>query len=544
MLIMHGSAYTVAQIKGRLYVRKNSPKGYGIYMKMSDYSEEELDAQRAAQFDESITFSILVPLYNTPRSFLVDMIESVRNQTCGDWQLCLADASDADHGEVGEICLDYAARDKRICYRKLETNLGISGNTNAAIEMAEGDYIALLDHDDVLHPAALFEMRRVATDRRAELIYTDEATFMSPDIKNIRLIHFKPDYAPDNLLANNYICHFMAFRKNLLEKTGSFRSQYDGSQDHDMVLRLTEVTDRIIHIPRVLYFWRGHSLSTAVNTQSKDYASRAGAQAVQDALVRRGIKADVTIIHPGIYRVVYPIPDTPKVSIIIPSCDHVKDLSRCLDSIREKSTYPNYEIIVVENNSKDPSTFSYYKKICKEWDRVRVIRWKGPFNYSAINNFAVKKTDAGPYLLLLNNDTEVINGGWIEEMLMHACRREVGAVGAKLYFPNDTVQHAGVILGMGGVAAHSFYRNPHKDVGYMGRMLYSQNYSAVTGACMMVHREVWDRVGGLDENIAVAYNDVDLCMRIRSADYLIVWTPWAELFHYESASRGDDRADS
>ena len=385
-------------------------------------------------------------------------------------------------------------------------------------------------------------MMCVIDDKDADLIYTDEATFMSPKKNNIKVINFKPDFAPDNLKANNYICHFTAFKRSLLEKTGAFRKEFDGSQDHDLMLRLTEAADRIVHIPKVLYFWRAHPASVAMSDKSKNYAAEAGMKAVRESIERMGYTARVESSRAlsTIYRVSYDIIGTPKISIIVPTCDHVDLLKKCVESIEEKSTYKNYEIIIVENNSKNISTFDYYKELTAKYDNVKLVYWTREFNYSAINNYGVKEAATGEHILLLNNDTEVIASNWMEEMLMYSQRSDVGAVGAKLYYDDDTIQHGGVIIGKGGVAGHTFYGLPRDDTGYMGRLCYAQDVSAVTAACMMVRRDVWEQIKGLDEDFPVAFNDIDLCMRIRKAGYLIVWTPYAELYHYESKSRGRD----
>ena len=515
---------------------------FSEWMSTPLFTDDELSDQRSHRFSKDITFSITVPLYNTPEAFLREMIRSVIGQTYSKWELCLADGSDSDHAYVGSVCKEYAAADKRIRYRKLKRNQGISGNTNACLDMATGDYIALFDHDDILHPAALHEMMRVICESDADIVYTDEAVFISPDIGKISDIHFKPDYAPDNLRANNYMCHLTTFRRSLLDKTGGFRSEYDGSQDHDMMLRLTEAAERIEHIPEVLYFWRAHPQSAASGIEAKEYAAVAGRKAVMDSLRRQGFEAAVesTNAHPCIYRIRYALMDTPPVSIVIPNCDHVDELKKCIDSIQKKSTYCNYEIIIAENNSRERKTFDYYDSLAEKHDNIRVVTWKGDFNYSAINNYAVRNAVRGEYILLLNNDTEVITSSWIEEMLMFARRGDVGAVGAMLYYPNGAIQHAGVILGMSGLADHTYQGEKPYGFGYMGRLAYAQNVTAVTAACMMVRRDVWEEAGGLDEEYAVAFNDTDLCMKIRKAGYLIVWTPYAELYHYESLSRGAD----
>lgn len=511
---------------------------YAQIAKQVLFTEKELLLQRKHTFQQGVYFSIVVPLYNTPERFLCEMIESVQAQTYAGWELCMADGSDAGHVEVERICREYAEKDRRIRYQKLEGNFGVSGNTNACLEMVMGDYIGLFDHDDLLHPAALYEVMRTIENTGADFIYTDESTFRDTP-EDAYLPHFKPDFAPDNLRANNYICHFTVFKRSLLDEVGLFDPACDGSQDHDMVLRLTEKAHRIAHIPEILYYWRAHKASVAGGTEAKPYVTQAGIRAVEKQLERLGLEGKVEPVRPGmtIYRTRYTIRGTPKISIMIPNLEHLEDLKTCLDSIFKKTTWPNYEIVIVENNSRSPALFAYYESLQREHKNVRVVTWAGPFNYSAINNFGAQYC-SGEYLLLLNNDTEVITPDWIQEMLMLAQRPDVGAVGAKLYYPNNTIQHAGVCLGMGGVAGHCYQGTPRESPGYMGRLLYSQDMTAVTGACMLMRREVWDEVGGLDENWAVAFNDTDLCMRIRQAGYLIVWTPFAELYHYESKSRG------
>lgn len=506
--------------------------------------EEEAKRQRETRFRRNIKFSILVPLYNTPEQFLRQAIDSVRAQTYGNWQLCLADGSDAEHGDVERICREYASEDTRIYYRKLSSNEGISGNTNACLSMAAGDYIALFDHDDVLHPSVLYEYMKVICDQDADYIYCDEATFKgNKTIDDMITLHFKPDFAPDNLRANNYICHFSAFDKRLLEGTELFRSQFDGSQDHDMILRLTSRAKHIVHVPKLLYYWRSHAGSVAADIGAKSYAIEAAKGAVAAHLREQGYKnfeITSTKAFETIFQIKYEIQGSPRVSIVIPNKDHIEDLRRCITSIVEKSTYDNYEIIVVENNSTTEEIFDYYKQI-QENPNIRVITYEGAFNYSKINNFGVSQAQ-GDYILLLNNDTQVITLDWIEELLMYAQRSDVGAVGAKLFYEDRTIQHAGVVLGLGQhrTAGHSHYRVSSNNLGYMGRLCYAQNVMAVTGACLMMRKEVFDKLGGLDESFAVSLNDVDLCVRAWKAGYINVFTPFAELYHFESVSRGLD----
>ena len=505
---------------------------------------EEAKRQSSEQFLRSVKFSILMPLYNTPEKFLRQAIDSVRAQTYANWELCLADGSDEKHGNVERICREYAQHDPRILYRKLPENRGISGNTNACLDMASGDYIALFDHDDVLHPSVLYEYRKVICEKGADYIYCDEATFKgNKTIDHMITLHFKPDYAPDNLRANNYICHFSAFDRRLLAGGVVFRPEFDGSQDHDMILRLTGRAKCVVHVPKLLYYWRSHSGSVAADINAKSYAVDAAKGAVAAHLREQGFEnfeIRSTKAFETIFQIKYEIKGNPLVSIVIPNKDHRQDLERCITSIIEKSSYGNYEILIVENNSTEEDIFEYYRKI-QEDPNIRVITYEGDFNYSRINNTAVKKA-RGEYVLLLNNDTSVISLDWIEELLMYAQRPDVGAVGAKLYYADRTIQHAGVVLGLGQhrTAGHSHYRVSSNNLGYMGRLCYAQNVMAVTGACLMMKKSLYEQLGGLDESFAVSLNDVDLCIRAWKAGYVNVFTPFAELYHYESVSRGLD----
>ena len=498
-------------------------------------------------FPQDLKISILVPLYNTPEKFLREMIDSVRAQTYKNWELCLADGSDEAHSYIGEICREYAARaDGRIIYRKLDRNGGISGNTNECLKLATGEYIGLFDQDDILHPSALYEYVRVINEEGADYIYCDETTFKGDSINNMITLHFKPDFAPDNLRANNYICHFSVFSRKLLEGTELFRSGFDGSQDHDMILRLTARARKVVHVPRLLYYWRSHKASTASDISAKPYAIAAAKGAVADHLARCGFKnfeIRSTRAFDTIFEIRYEILSEDKISILIPNKDHIEDLRRCIDSIRARSTYENYEIIVIENNSVDRAVIDYYETL-KEQKNITVVTYEGEFHYARINNFGARYA-TGKYLLLLNNDTQVISMNWLEAMLMYAQRPDVGAVGAKLYYGDRTIQHAGVVIGLGAhrTAGHTHYRINYDNLGYMGKLCYAQNVSAVTGACLMVRKSIYDALGGLDEQFAVALNDVDFCLRIREKGYLNVFTPFAELYHYESASRGSDTAD-
>ena len=523
-------------------------------------SPEQAKKERETQFAYMPQISILVPLYNTDETMLKEMIDSVLYQTYENWQLCLADGSDEAHAYVEKICAQYIAGEgdkKRIVYRRLERNEGISGNTNQCYKLATGEYIGLFDHDDILHPSVLFEYVKAINEQGADYLYCDETTFQSGDINHMLTMHFKPDYAPDNLRANNYICHFSVFKRTLLEDTELFRSKFDGSQDHDMILRLTDRAKKVVHIPRLMYYWRCHPASVASNIGAKTYAIDAARGAVADHLRTHGFdnfKITSTRAFETIFKIRYEIIGNPKISIIIANKDHAVDLKRCIGSIYEKSTYENWEIIVVENNSTEESTWAYYKEltgkdvraeknVLSEDGKVRVVVYEadGTFNYSAVNNFGVSFAN-GEYILLLNNDTEVITVNWLEELLMYAQREDVGAVGGKLYYPDKTIQHAGVVLGLGAhrTAGHSHYKQPKANLGYMGRLCYTQNVSAVTGACLMVKKALFDEVGGLEESFAISLNDVDFCLKLRAKGYLNVFTPFAECFHYESISRGLD----
>lgn len=533
----------------KMQYKKREKKAMRRYGTESFPTEQERKLQSETKFANPVKISILVPLYNTPKEFLTEMLDSVVNQTYENWELCLADGSDSAHEEVGKICAEYMEKDGRgrIVYEKLAKNEGISGNTNACYKMATGSYIGLFDHDDILHPCALYEYVKAINEQGADYLYCDETTFKSGDINKMLTMHFKPDYAPDNLRANNYICHFSVFSRELLEGTELFRSRFDGSQDHDMILRLTDRAKKVVHIPKLLYYWRSHAGSVASGIEAKTYAIAAAKGAVAEHLKNHGFenfRIESTRAFETIFRIRYQILGNPMISIVIANKDHVTDLKRAVTSILEKSTYDNYEIIIVENNSESEEVFAYYDSL-REYDNVKVVRYEGKFNYSAVNNFGVSHAK-GDYILLLNNDTEVITVNWMEELLMYAQRKDVACVGAKLYYPDKTIQHAGVVIGLGAhrTAGHTHYKMPRQNLGYMGRLCYAQNVSAVTGACLMVKKALFEEVGGLNENLEISLNDVDFCLRLLQKGYLNVFTPFCELYHYESASRGlDDKGE-
>ena len=484
--------------------------------------------------------SIVVPLYNTPLNFLEELLDSVVNQTYRNWELCCVDAG--QDTAVGQHVQARAKADPRIRYQKLTENEGIAGNTNHGFELATGDYIALLDHDDILHPCALWYTAQAIVEQGADFVYTDEATFEGK-VENVVLYHFKPDFMLDNLRSNNYICHLTTFSKVLMEQAGGGeRAEYNGSQDYDLFLRLTEKAQKIAHIPHALYYWRSSPNSTASDISAKTYCIDAGIAALKAHYARCGVAVDdVTLLPgtPGYYKTDYTMAHPGRVSILIPTCDHIRDLETCVESIYARTTYPDFEILLIENNSKEEQTFRSYERMQKEHpDTLKVLTWQGKgFNYSALNNFGAQYA-TGEYLLLLNNDTEVITPGWLEEMVMYAQQKRVGCVGAKLLYPDDTIQHAGVGFGIGGVAGHLHKYFPATSDGYMGRLNYVQDVYGDTAACLLIRKEIYDEVHGLDESYAVAFNDVDFCVRVREAGYTNVFTPFAQLYHYESKSRG------
>lgn len=525
-------------------LRSKAQKRYGT---VSFPDAERIKAERETVFERKIVFSILVPLYNTPEIFLREMIDSVLAQTYEGWELCLADGSDAEHNYVERIVSEYREKDSRIVYKRLEKNAGISENTNACYELASGDYIGLFDHDDLIHPSVLYEYMKVICGEGADFLYCDETTFTGKSINKMITPHFKPDFSPDNLSTNNYICHFSVFTRELAESIKAdgrlFRKEYDGSQDHDLILRLTAKAEKIVHVPKLLYYWRSHAGSTAKDISVKSYAIDAAKGAVRSYLESKGYKnfeLTSTRAFATIFKITYEIQGEPKISILIPNRNHVGDLKRCINSIIGKSTWNNYEIIVIENNSNEDSIFEYYKEI-EKLDNVRVVKFTGEFNYSAVNNLGAGDAD-GDYILLLNNDTEVIEPKWMEELLMYAQRPDVACVGGKLLYQDNTVQHAGIVIGLGAhrTAGHTHYGISNLNYGYMGRLCYAQNVTAVTGACLMVKSAIYKELGGLDENFKISLNDVDFCLRARQLGYLNIFTPFAELYHYESISRGSD----
>lgn len=521
---------------------KKDTMNYEEFLKKYGVDENELERQRQDVIKDGPLFSVVVPLYCTKEKFLREMIESVQAQTYTNWELCLADGSGKEKS-LKETVDIYAKEDKRIKYILLESNEGIAGNTNEALKMANGDFIVLTDHDDLLSPEALYQCAKaIQKEPQTDVIYSDEDK-VDMNGRHYFEPHFKSDFNIDLLCTMNYICHLFVFHKTILEKAGFFQSEYDGAQDHDFILRCTEAAEHIAHIPRVLYHWRCHSQSTSENPESKLYAFTNGCKAVKAHYDRIGIPAEVERgPFYGMYHTRYQWKEEPLLSIIIPNKDHVADLRKCMDSIEEKSTYRNFEFIIVENNSTEEETFAYYKEI-ETRDNVTVLYYKGDFNYSKINNFGVAQAK-GEYILLLNNDTEMIEPDSIKEMLDVCMRPDVGIAGAKLLYEDNTIQHAGVIVGFGGIAGHAFIGQDKEDNGYFSRSISVQDLSAVTAACLMVRKSVYEEVGGLDEEYKVAFNDIDFCLKVRKAGYLVVYNPYAQFYHYESKSRGlEDSAD-
>ena len=531
--------------------KEQKPKGFFYRLfhkepeKTDDYEQwilkhrpdkKTLRKQKKAVFQKKPLISIVVPLYQTPEPYLRELIDSVKVQSYEDWQLCLADGSPDDRLK-GFLDRNYGKED-RIVYRKLEQNGGISVNTNEAVMLATGEYLMLCDHDDTLEPDALYEITKAINEKDApDVLYTDEDK-VSMDGKHYFDPNFKPDYNLFRLRENNYICHIFVVKKALTDRVGLLRTEFDGAQDYDFIFRCCEEADKVVHIPKVLYHWRCHMDSTAADPESKAYAYQAGRRAIKEHYQRMGIDASVEMTErPGWYRSYVKIQDNPKISIIIPNKDHIEDLELCLFSLTKRSTYKNYEILIVENNSEKPETFEYYKKLPDRYPKVKVLTWEKEFNYSAINNFAAKQAE-GVYLLFLNNDVEILTPQWMEEMLQICQQKDVAITGAKLYYPDDTIQHAGVVLGLGGIAGHIMCKASREDPGYFGRTVTVQEISAVTAACMMIRTEDFWNAGGFDETFQVAFNDIDLCMKVRAAGKKIVFTPYAELYHYESKSRG------
>lgn len=479
--------------------------------------------------------SILTPVYNPDPKFLQETLDSVLAQHYSRWEWILADASTAP--EVHLLLDRYAAQDSRIVVQRLPKNLGIAGNSQVALSKACGEFVAFLDHDDLLAPQALSEaVNLLNLHPDTDLVYSDEDKVTTSGQRCEPM--FKPDWSPDLFLNANYLCHLVVARRTVVNEVGGFRPGYDGAQDYDLLLRLIERTERIYHIPKVLYHWRKSVGSTASSPEAKPYAISAGHAALEDAVSRRGLAARVEPGQlPATYRVRYTLPSPPRVSIIIPTRDQAEILERCLISLRQ-TAYPDYEVFLVDNRSQKASTKALFDKV-SAMGLAKILRYDQPFNFQALNNFAARQV-TGDMLLFLNNDTEVLGPDWLSSLTELAQRPEVGVVGAKLYYPDHRIQHAGMILNVGLVAGHAHRHFPRESDGYCGRLRMVQNVSAVTGACLMLRREVFEHVSGFDEGFEVALGDVDLCLAVADAGYRVLWTPYAELIHHESKSRGND----
>lgn len=527
---------------GKLYSAvSKKPMSYNQWFRETAPNSHDLAKQKMYVFQgKTPTFSIVIPLYKTPTSFLNDLILSILAQTYSRFEVCFADGSPAEN-KLDTCVKQMSHNDPRFHYKFIGENKGISGNTNEAVKMSSGDFIILCDHDDTLAPNALFEFAKaISNDAECDAIYSDEDKIDGSGKKHFEP-HFKPDFNVDLLSSTNYICHLFGVRRTLVEKYGAFDSAYDGAQDYDFILRMTEHARKIIHVSKILYHWRTHAQSTSSNPESKMYAFDAGAHAIE-AHYRRvwpNIKIDHVDngISLGIYRTHFLFDQYPLISVIIPNMDHTEDLDKVLHSVINQTTWKNLEFIIIENNSKLTQTFEYYKKIEKEFSQVHVIKYEGDFNYSKINNFGVKQAH-GNYLLFMNNDVEMIEPSSIQEMIGYCQRNDVGIVGCRLLYEDDTIQHAGVVIGVKGIAGHVFNGCPSDNATYFNRAMTAQDYSAVTAAVMLMKRDVFNQIHGFDENFAVAFNDIDLCLRTRAINKLVVYTPYACFHHYESKSRG------
>ncbi|MCK5237552.1 MAG: glycosyltransferase family 2 protein [Deltaproteobacteria bacterium] len=498
-----------------------------------------MEKQKEIRFKFEPKISVIVPVFNTPGKFFIDTLRSVLNQTYSNWELCLVSGR-SYAAQLEKKLKDHLKNDNRVRLKFIDDNKGITETLNDAISSAEGEYLTFLYHDEVLAPFALFEVITcINKDFELDFIYTDEDKITGYGNRRYEP-HFKPEWSPDTILSCNYISHSTVIKKEIIDAVGGFRQGFDGAEDYDLILRATDRAGKIKRIPKILYHCRDNKGSVTLNSEARENAVTSGKKAVADFLDSKNTyKSHVSdgIVH-GTYMVSYDIKSSPEVSIIIPTKDKVEVLKRCISSVLEKTDHPNYKIVVVDNSSEEKKTFDYYREL-EANTRITILEYNEAFNYSAINNYAVSGVDSD-YIVLLNNDTEVINSGWLTRMLEHAQRKKVGAVGAKLCYPNKTVQHGGVIIGLEELVGHSHRGCSKYDPGYFGRLNIIQNLSAVTAACMMMRREVFEEVGGLDERYSHVFNDIDLCLKMRGKGYLIVYTPYAELYHAEALSRGLD----
>ena len=501
--------------------------------------QNRLEQFREEQFAQKPLISIVMTTYNTPIEFLKSALDSVCSQIYPYWELCIADDA-STKTEVHEVLKAYVQKDEkiRVVFRKINGHVSLASNT--ALSLAKGKYVAFMDHDDKLAPNALMEVVKCLNQNpEAKLIYSDEDKIDEKDRRYDP--HFKSGWNPDMFYSQNYISHLSVIERKLVEEVGMLREGYEGAQDYELLLRVPEKLSEkeIVHIEKILYHWRAFDGSTAFDPEAKSYTSEAGLKALKDYF---SSKETATKVEMGMvsntYKVSYSLTDDPLVTIIIPTKDGYDILSLCIQSILEKTSYKNYEIIIVDNQTTCHQTLAYLEELSNTYKYIRILKYDEVFNYSAINNFAVYHA-SGEVIALVNNDVEVISEHWLKEMVQHAIRHDIGAVGAKLYYDNDTIQHAGVVLGIGGVAGHSHKYFKKEDDGYFSRLKIIQNYSAVTGACLVVRKELYTEVGGLDEtNLEVAFNDVDFCLKLLGKGYRNVWTPYVELYHHESISRG------
>ena len=508
---------------------------YQKWIKANEPNEKELEQQRKTRFEFMPKISIVVPMFNTPEKYFKELVQAVQNQTYSNWELCLADGSGTKLEYIDKIIEPVK---EKVKYKLLDKNLGISGNSNEALKLVTGDYIALLDHDDIIPYFALYEVVKAINENPGvDFIYTDEDKILEESNKRISP-HFKQDYAIDTLRSYNYICHFSIFKKELMDKLKGFNSEFDGSQDYDLILRATEQAKKIVHIPKILYNWRINSNSVASGASAKPYAYVAAKKAILESIKRSGIEGatveDSRII--GHYKINYPVIGNPKISIIIPNKNHKKDLKKCINSIL-KSSYTNYEIIIVENNSTDNNIFNYYKLLSKN-NKIKIVNCDlDKFNYSKLNNFGASKAN-GEFFVFLNNDTKIITNDWLETIISNCQRKEIGIIGAKLIYKNKRIQHAGVVLNLTGTAGHVNWNEKENSPGYFGRIMIQQNVSCVTGALLGISKNVFEKVNGFDESFPIAYNDVDLCLKVLDIGKLITYNPYIVAYHFESKSRG------
>ena len=534
--------------KNLIYLRNILREGKGasardlLYynpLKKEDYNKwleqnEKIDDYKKMSYEPLISF--IIPVYNVEEKYLRECIDSILNQSYKNFEICIVDDASTKEETLGT--LEKYKNNKKIHIKHRKKNGHISVTSNDALAMAKGEYVALMDDDDTLAPDALAEVvKALNKDKKIDMIYTDEDKL---DLDGERCDpNFKPDFSPDTLLSNNYMSHLGVLRKSIVNEIGGFRKGYEGAQDYDLYLRFIEKAKKVHHIPKILYHWRMIPGSTSMEIDNKDYALERGREALNDALKRRGIKGEARIAEGcPYYYIDYAVEVEPKIAIVIPTRDLAKITRKCLESIYKKTEYQNFEVIMVDNGSREAETLKLFEEYKNKHENFRVIRADFEFNYAKLNNIAVKETDA-EYILLLNNDIEVITPDWLKIMVGYASQPLIGAVGAKLIYPDNTIQHGGVIMGL-GIASHAFMGLDRREMVWGGRLAVPYNYSAVTGACLMVSKKKWDEVKGLDEKLKVAYNDVDFCLKLLEKGYYNVLVPMVELYHHESKSRGAD----